>query len=148
MHSGKVMNGQSTFVPNAPTTCVFTGQAKKRDVETSYTIPLLCDVATIQYALTVLRLKQGHEILEPKACNARYSNLLRDETTSIFAFAAHPHQLRACYAAFVFHLYVSNTTFNRTAMRLLGHARLDVSLAYNAVMLHDAPPAGCMGPVP
>ena len=62
-----------------------------------------------------------------------------------FSFATHVHELRAVYAAMAFHLYQCNsTTFNRAAMRILGHERLDVSLSYNAVALHDMPPAGAV----
>jgi hypothetical protein len=84
----------------------------------------------------------------PAAVNARYSTSLNLVVPQLLAPVAHAHQLRAVYAAFAFQLYTSDVTFNRAAMRMLGHDKLDVSLSYNAVVLHGVESAGTFGPLP
>ena len=134
----EILNGQSTFLPTPrATTCMFTGQIKKRGASTTYEIPLLCDYEVFAHALGVLREKQGGVCLTPEACNARYAKNLSAAMPTLFPSIPHVHALRACYAAFAFHLYTCETTFNRAAMRMLGHEALEVSLSYNAVVLHD-----------
>ena len=146
----EICNGHSTFAPTERrTVCMFTGQVKKRGAVGAYAVPLLCDYATFRDALGVLRAKQGGERLEPVACNNRYQKMLNAATPRLLPFARHAHALRAVYAAFAFHLYACDVTFNRATMRILGHERLDLSLSYNAVVLHDVGlPAGCYGPLP
>ena len=143
----EILNGMSTFTPtDRPTTCLFSGQIKKRGAACEYEIPLLCDDATFRFALGVLREKQKHVQLDARACNHNYSRLLSDAIGQLYPFCPNVHALRGIYAAFAFHLYVCNTTFNRAAMRMLGHEKLDVSLAYNAILLHDlGNTAGCYG---
>ena len=146
--TSEILNGKSSFESTGPTTCLFKGQIKKRGNDAPYEIPLLCDFATFTHAVNVLRLKQGGEVFEPEACTNRYSHMLKEEISQLFSFATHVHELRAVYAAMAFHLYQCNTTFNRAAMRILGHEKLDVSLSYNAVMLHGMPPLGSLGALP
>ena len=113
-----------------------------------YEIPLLCPYLVFVHALTALRAKQRGEQLDATACNNRYHKKLNTETCKLFRFATETHTLRAVYAAFVHHLYACDVTFNRMAMLVLGHEELTVSLSYNAVVLHDVCPAGCLGPLP
>jgi hypothetical protein len=145
----EILNGHSTFAPTPrPTTCVFTGALKKRGAARAVEIPLLCDHATFATALGVLRARQGHERLEPAACNARYHRRLK-AALGLLPFVSCVHQLRSVYAAFVYHLYACDATFNRAAMRFLLHEKLEVSLSYNAVELHDVGVArGCLGALP
>ena len=145
----EILNGKSTFEATGRlTTCIFTGQIKKRGGDTPYEIPLLCDYASFRHCLDVLRRKQEGEVLEAAECNRRYAHLLNDETRNHFSFATHTHQLRGVYASMVFHLYSSDVTFNRAAMKFLGHEKLEISLSYNSVVLHDTPPAGSWGLLP
>lgn len=147
----ELLNGKSTFEPTtsgASTCCVFTGAVKKRGAATSYVIPLLCEHATFAHALGVLRAKQEYEQLEPAACNNRYQKMLNKSTAEVLPIATNVHRLRAIYAALAYHLYASDVTFNRAAMRMLGHEKLDVSLSYNTVVLHDAPLPGSYGLLP
>ena len=148
--TSEILNGKSTFeATEKTTTCLFKGQIKKRGEETTYEIPLLCDFATFTHAFNVLRIKQGGEVFkQPEACTNRYSHMLKEEISQHFSFAAHVHELRAVYAAMAYHLYQCNTTFNRAAMRILGHEKLDVSLSYNSVVLHGMPPGDSWGALP
>ena len=144
--STEILNGISTFAPTPrPTTCVFTGAVKKRGESTAFEIPLLCDSHTFARALGVLRAKQGGVQLDPKTCTNRYAKSL--SASDLFP-VRNPHQLRAVYAAFVYHLYTADVTFNRAAMRFLGHEKLETSLSYNSVVLHGELPAGAYGPLP
>ena len=145
----EILNGKSTFLPMPRTnTCLFTGAIKKRGAASPpFEIPLLCEYEVVDHALKVLRSKQGWEQLEPAACNNRYHRRLN--RVDLFPFVSNVHQLRAVYAAFAFHLFTSDVTFNRAAMQMLGHEKLEVSLSYNAVVLHDLDVhAGCYGPLP
>ena len=146
----ELMNGRSSFLPlGRATTCFFSGQIKKRGQDGGgYEIPLLCDYSIFVNALAVLRSKQGGEVLDSVECNNRYAQALRAGVGTVFPFAACPHTLRAVYASFCYHLYSSEVTFNRAAMRILGHEKLEVSLSYNSVVLHEAGPAGRWGPLP
>ena len=147
--TGEVLNGISTFTATERATiCIFDGQLKKRGAAAPFAIPLLCDVATFTFALNVLRKKQGCARLDAPTVNGRYAKNLNAALPTLFPIAPNAHALRAVYAAYAFEMYVSNVTFNRFAMRALGHDELTVSLAYNNVKLHDAPPSGCCGPAP
>ena len=142
----EILNGKSTFAPTSrPTTCLFTGAIKKRGQSTPFEIPLLCDYQTFAFALCVLHVKQGGEKLDPETTHNRYAKNLKLST--LFPIQS-PHQLRAVYAAFVYHLYSSNVTFNRAAMMFLGHEKLETSLSYNSVVLHGDLPAGVYGALP
>jgi hypothetical protein len=145
----EILNGKSTFAPTPrPTTCLFTGAIKKRGAASPpFEIPLLCEYEVLARALHVLRAKQGGEQLEPAACNNRYHRRLNG--VGLFPFVSHVHQLRAVYAAFAYRLYACDVTFNRAAMQMLGHEKLEVSLSYNAVVLHGlAGPDGRYGQLP
>jgi hypothetical protein len=149
----EIMNGKSVFAPSSccTTTCVFTGQLKRRGGADAYEIPLLCDYNVFAYGISVLREKQQGEILDPIACNNRYHKMLNAETARTCSQAKTVHAFRAMYAAYAFHLYSSKVTFNRAVMQILGHDKLEVSLSYNAWGLHDLEalyPAGCMGELP
>ena len=146
--TSEILNGSSCFLPLRRTTCLFSGQLKKRGASAPYEIPLLCDYAVFAHGLAVLRAKQGGVQLTPAAVNARYSTSLNLVVPQLLAPVAHAHQLRAVYAAYAFQLYTSDVTFNRAAMRILGHDKLDVSLSYNAVVLHGVESAGTFGPLP
>lgn len=148
--TSEILNGKSTFsATTRPTVCVFTGALKKRGVDATAEIPLLCDFETFRFALSILREKQGGLQLEPVACNNEYHRRLKDTLPSIFPFCVNPHTLRGVYAQMVYHLYSSDVTFNRVAMKVLLHDELDVSLSYNSVELHEFPfPAGCLGALP
>jgi hypothetical protein len=147
----EVLNGRSTFIPTVrATTCVFVGALKKRGNETApVEIPLLCDFATFDHALRTLRQQQEHRQFESVACNNLYHRRLQSALVDVFPFATNPHQLRAVYAQMVHHVYMSDVTFNRAAMRILGHGDLITSLSYNNVELLDFEvEAGCFGPLP
>ena len=144
--TSELLNGGSSFLPLGQTTCWFSGQLKKRGASAPYEIPLLCDYTVFAHGLAVLRAKQGTVQLSATAVNARYSKNLHLALPQLLAPVASVHQLRAVYAAFVFKLYTCDVTFNRAAMRILGHDKLDVSLAYNSVVLHDV--EGSLGPLP
>lgn len=147
--TGEIANGSSEFMPTwRATTCVFSGQLKKRGASAPYEIPLLCDYGTFMHALGVLRAKQCYETLDTVACNARYAVALNSAVTRLYPMATNPHVLRQMYAAFAFHLYASTTTFNRCAMQMLGHDDLEVSLSYNSVVLHGHTGAGTYGLLP
>ena len=143
----EILNGKSVFTPTPrPTTCVFSGQLKKRGKAVPYEIPLLCDLPTVLHALRALRCKQEFQVLEPAACNATYAQQLI--TKHVFPFCDHPHQLRAAYAAYAFCLYARETTFNLAAMRMLGHEKLETSLSYNSVVLDGMEGAPHLGRLP
>ena len=125
----------------------FTGQLKKRPSD-AFDIPLLCDFAVFRHAFAVLQAAQRHQVLETEECNAKYARPLGNGMPMYFPFAQHPHQLRSVYAAFVHKLYDCEHTFNGTAKRILGHASLDVSLAYTSVHLEGAPDAPTFGALP
>jgi hypothetical protein len=144
----EILNGKSTFTPTArPNTCLFKGAIKKRGASFAFEIPLLCDFAVVDHALRVLRMKQEGVELDAATCINRYhARLSRDE---LFPFVHNVHQLRGVYAAYVYHLFECDVTFNRAAMLMLGHEKLEVSLSYNTVKLHDINmPQGCYGPLP
>ena len=146
--SSELLNGRSTFTPTArATACFFDGALKKRGTGGAFEIPLLCDRAIFLHALAALREAQKGEVLDEVACNNRYHRMLTLALPTVFPWAPSPHALRAVYAQFVYHLYQCDCTFNLAAMKCLGHAKLDVSLSYNAVQLHDAP-AVSLGPLP
>ena len=151
--TAELLSGASTFAPTArATTCAFAGQLKKRGAEAMrrFEIPLLCDYATFAHGLGALREKQGGVVLTPKETNVRYAKNLSLALPCIFPVVETVHQLRGVYAALAFHLYACESTFNRAAMRVLGHDKLDVSLAYNGVVLHPLllGERGCLGPLP
>ena len=87
--------------------------------------------------------------MDAEACNNEYHRKLKATVPGVFPIANTVHRLRAVYAAYVYHLYSSEKTFNAAAMRFLMHEKLEVSLAYNTVKLHDfGVPEGCYGPLP
>ena len=148
----ELLNGKSTFIrmDACATGCIFSGQIKKRGEHCSYQIPLLCDIDTFENALSVLRSKQKFEQLEAEATHSRYAKVLNKGIKLLFPIAKNVHQLRSIYAAFVYHLYLCNTTFNKACMKILGHDDLCVSLSYNNCILHDTYPfsAGSFGNLP
>ena len=146
----EILNGKSAFcvaTPARPTTCVFAGALKKRGHGVPFEIPLLCDAATFGHGLAALRQAQQHEQLSEGACHDRYAHALATALPSLFPWAPTVHTLRSAYAAYVFQYYACDCTFNRACMRALGHEKLDVSLAYASVKLHDVVPI-CFGPLP
>jgi hypothetical protein len=150
--STEIMNGKSEFMPSArSTTAFFKGQLKRRGADTVYEIPLLCDYTIFAYGISVLRAKQRGEQLEANVCNNRYHKMLNTEAVRLCPQAKTAHALRGMYAAYVFHLYFSNWSFNKSIMRILGHDELNVSLSYNSWSLHNIDTiyaAGCMGILP
>ena len=148
--STEVLNGQSTFTQTErPTVVIFHGAIKKRGCETrGFPIPLLCDSATFLHALSVLRAVQHGEQLSPADTNQKYERALNTLLPSMFHVSRNVHMLRSIYASLAFHLYSSTMTFNRAAMLFLGHEKIGTSLSYNRVVLHDAGPPGCFGPLP
>ena len=68
--------------------------------------------------------------------------------SNVFPMATTVHTLRAMYVAYIHHLYRCDCTFNRMAMKVLGHEKLTVSLSYNSVVLHDIACAESLGPLP
>ena len=144
----EILNGASRFAPARPTTALFAGALKKRGASHAFEIPLLCDCATLAHALGALRAAQGHEQLGARECNNKYQKLLNAAVGDYFPMVRSVHELRAMYAAYAFHLYRCDATFNRCAMRILGHEKLEVSLSYNHVVLHDLQGAGSYGPLP
>ena len=114
----------------------------------AWEIPLLCDRGVFEHGLAALRQAQKGEALDEKACNDRYATMLAQALPSLFPWAPTTHTLRGVYAAYVYVLYACDCTFNLAAMRSLGHEKLDVSLSYNAVLLHDLASTTCLGPLP
>ena len=127
---------------------MFGGQLKKRGTAVPFKIPLLCPYDVFAHGLGALRAKQRGARLTPAACSARYHSALNAEVSKLFPWARHAHVLRAAYAAYVHHLYACDVTFNRLAMRVLGHDDLTVSLSYNSISLNGLDAAGAMGPLP
>ena len=84
--------------------------------------------------------------LENEACNQRYAKSLK--ASHLFPMATKVHVLRSMYAAYVYHYYLCQCTFNFMAMKCLGHETVSMSLSYNSVVLHDAGSNGCLGPLP
>lgn len=75
--TSEILSGASRFEPTGhPNTALFHGQLKKPNEVEPYRIPLLVPFATFRSALQVLRAKQKSAILDPQACNAKYSSLL------------------------------------------------------------------------
>ena len=147
--SSEILNGRSTFSPARATTCVFGGQLKRRgEEEAPYTIPLLCSFDAFQTNLAALREAQGYETLDNVACNQRYGKALQLATRKTYPMATRPHALRSIYMGFVMELYACETTFNLCAMRALGHAKLEHSLAYNACELGGVEGLPEYGPLP
>ena len=97
-------------------------------------------------------VKQRGELLDTAECNHRYERQLNTAVLSMYPFlrTVTTHGLRSLYVAYALHLYSSNVTMNLAAMRMLGHEKLEVSLSYNSVLLHDTAPAwqGCYGALP
>ena len=147
--TAEILNGESSYAPTTrATTCVFGGQLKKRGAAAPYEIPLLCDYAVFAHGLGALRAKQQGARLTPAACGARYQSSLNAALPKTFPWAHHTHVLRSAYATYVHHLYACDVTFNRMAMRVLGHDDLTVSLSYTSVELHGLHLADTMGPLP
>ena len=146
----EILNGKSIFEATArTTTCLFKGQIKKRDAAEAFEIPLLCDFATFAYGMGVLRAKQNGEELDAVECNTRYQKMVNLQLPMVLPVARKLHELRSIYAAFAYHLYASSATFNLACMRMLGHAKLEISLHYNNVQLHDNTfCAACFGALP
>ena len=145
--SAEILNGKSTFEPAPnPYYCYFTGQLKtKGRAKGRYMIPLLCPFATFCIGLNALRQKEGDvSNLGGQQINSRYQVKLNDEfqrDTLPHLPASLPerkitvHDLRAMYAAMVFHCYTVCDTFNLMCMRVCGHDDMTESLAYNSIRL-------------
>ena len=95
----------------------------------------------------MLRAATRGEQLSEEACHQKYARPLALALPSLFPWATHVHGLRAAYAAYVWETYTCDCTFNRAAMRALGHEKLEVTLSYTGVRLHDLAPV-CFGSLP
>jgi len=146
----EVVNGRSSFTPTAhPYLCIFNGQLKKRGRAQPYTIPLLVPFAAFERALRVLREKQGGAELANGVAKDRYgANAQRALADGVLVGlpSCHLHDLRSAYVALVDHVYQCPFTFNRLAMRILGHDCLTESLCYNHVKLAGGS-RGSLGPL-
>ena len=122
---------------------------KKRGHAAAFEIPLLCDYATFAHGVAVLRAATRGEQLSEEACHQKHARPLALALPSLFPWATHVHGLRAAYAAYVWETYTCDCTFNRAAMRALGHEKLargDV-VVHAGVRLHDLAPV-CFGSLP
>ena len=145
----ELLNGRSTFAPspNGATYTVFTGAAKKRGKEDTFTIPLLVEYDLFKHAFDVLREKQsdvGVTTLANEDVTSKYqSNLERDFPKVLPRLVLNGkrslsvHGLRSLYMAYVDIGYTSPYTFAATAMKALGHESLFESHAYANVRLQD-----------
>jgi integrase len=126
---------------------LFSGQVKKRGKAAPYKIPILCDVDTLHHAYGVLRQKQAEKgvttLLTPKEVKRKYHGQLQyyvkdGRTLPHLPTWCHFHDLRACYASYVFECFHVPTTFQRMAMAILGHESIHESLSYGHVRLQNA----------
>ena len=134
--TSELLGGASTFAPTSdPNACLFRGQLKKPHEAAPYPIPLLVPYATFEAALRVLRAKQKGAVLEPEACNAKYSSLLRRRLTRFLPEGATVHTTRAFYVTAVFHFYECECSFSMLCCTVLGHEEQGESLNYSHVRL-------------
>ena len=156
----ELLNGHSTFAPSphGATYTVFSGAAKKRGKDDTYTIPLLVEYDLYKHALDILREKQrgeGVTTLENEGVTSRYqSNLERDLGKVLPALAPNGkrilsvHGLRSLYMAYISVGYASPFTFAATAMEVLGHLTLFESHSYANVRLEGCDEIqGAFGPL-
>ena len=126
---------------------IFSGQVKKRGKAAPYKIPILCDVDTLHHSLCVLQKKQAEKgvttLLTPNEVKRKYHGQLQyyikdGRTLAELPTWCHFHDLRACYASYVFECFHVPTTFQRMAMAILGHESIHESLSYGHVRLENA----------
>ena len=126
---------------------IFSGQVKKRGKAAPYKIPILCDVDTLHHSLCVLQKKQAEKgvttLLTPNEVKRKYHGQLQyyikdGRTLPQLPTWCHFHDLRACYASYVFECFHVPTTFQRMAMAILGHESIHESLSYGHVRLENA----------
>jgi hypothetical protein len=157
--TAELLNGRSQFLPGPnPMSAVFHGQLKTEH-PSPYTIPILVKFELLRKGLDALRARQGNwdaATQQFKPCapgkrdvlaitnrqvNTRYaSHLNRDLRRLYFLPNANNHDCRRFYAVAVwvgFDYQATPVTFNRVAMRFLGHSELHTSLSYNSVRLID-----------
>jgi len=157
--TAEAMNGRSHFGPGPnPMSATFVGQLKTQH-PAPYTIQLLTTFELLRKGLDALRARQGDwdaatQTFRPSApgtrdvlaltnqqVNTRYAVILnRDLRRVHFLPSASNHDCRRFYIIAVwegFQFAETNRTFNRIAMRFLGHSDLNTSLAYNSVRLID-----------
>ena len=144
----ELLGGHARFVrTDDPHFVMFSGQVKKRGKAAPYKIPILCDVDTLHHAYGVLRQKQAEKgvttLLTPNEVKRKYHGQLlyyiKDgRTLPQLPTWCHFHDLRACYASYVFECFHVPATFQRMAMAILGHDSIHESLSYGHIRLENA----------
>lgn len=133
----EVLNGSSQIRPldGAEHAVVFGGQAKKREGgdTTPMTVPTLAPAARVCAAFERLREKQNGVVRDNRSTSARYQSELGRHLKRAWPWSAvdHVHALRGLYACMALRLFEWGEASDAyVAMQLLGHARLQESLAY------------------
>ena len=121
-----------------------------------YNMPILCPYEVFANGLKALRLKQGAkqsknvQDLTPKQITKRYAGQIRTALKGtvkpprkreilLIPVSCKVHDLRALYMSFVYECFTwMDDTFQRGAMRILGHSCLQESLSYGRIRLSEA----------
>lgn len=149
----EVLNGTSSVRECGRHAIAFTGQAKRRGGARPYCIPVLEEASIVVRAWAWLHNACGNVARSNGETSRRYQSALRRALLkdAAMAQAMHVHALRGLYVRFVLNLFEwSEASDAYVAMRILGHASLQESLAYTVFDVgesstpHLGRPLACM----
>jgi Telomere resolvase len=114
-------------------TVMFSGQAKKSDIEdaVTYEIPVLATPELINTALTRLRTAKDCSALTNREVNLKYASSANTAARRLLGKEHHFHSLRGIYAVIAYNCCLPHRySLNAFVAKVLGHSSLGSSLHY------------------